>query len=181
MGEKKKTKSNMYELFALGIKKPGYIHGEIAGFQYPRKDDAIKLNVWQHIAMSYDSSEKALRLYVDGQLIEKIDKVEPPLRNSKLPLVIGVRKRRKTEGSDDTQTIHPFAGFIDEVRVWSVARTQRQILDNMKGLWGSQQGLVAYYDFDHAKIMVPDVTANMNHCTFVGDVEIVNSDIRRSP
>ncbi|OGV67015.1 MAG: hypothetical protein A3K19_29610 [Lentisphaerae bacterium RIFOXYB12_FULL_65_16] len=42
-----------------------------------------------------------------------------------------------------------FAGTIDEVRIWSVARTQTQIRDAMhRALAGTETGLVAYYRGD---------------------------------
>ena len=42
-----------------------------------------------------------------------------------------------------------FQGKIDEVRMWSVARTQDEIQANMnKTLVGNETGLVAYYPMD---------------------------------
>ncbi|MFK5971063.1 MAG: hypothetical protein QM487_13225 [Candidatus Marithrix sp.] len=41
-----------------------------------------------------------------------------------------------------------FSGEIDEVRIWSVARSQAEIQASMNStLTGSESGLAAYYNF----------------------------------
>ena len=42
-----------------------------------------------------------------------------------------------------------FAGLIDEVRIWDIARTENQIRSDMnKQLKGDESGLVGYWKFD---------------------------------
>lgn len=44
-----------------------------------------------------------------------------------------------------------FTGYIDEVRIWNVVRTESEIRENMcNSLSGNESGLVAYYNFDHS-------------------------------
>jgi hypothetical protein len=52
-------------------------------------------------------------------------------------------------GSMDASGSYFLQGSLDELRIWNVARTQQEIIDNMDNpLTGSESGLVAYYDFD---------------------------------
>jgi hypothetical protein len=45
--------------------------------------------------------------------------------------------------------VEPFAGTLEEARIWKVARTQEQIQDNLFGrIKGEKQDLIAYYTFD---------------------------------
>jgi hypothetical protein len=48
-----------------------------------------------------------------------------------------------------------FAGVLDEIRIWRVARTQEQILDNLFcRLRGERQDLLGYYPFDSASTVL---------------------------
>jgi hypothetical protein len=66
-----------------------------------------------------------------------------------------------------------FAGTIDELRIWNVARTQQEIADNMNTLIASAPGLIAYYNFNDgipngnntAITTVADRTGNGNNGT----------------
>jgi heat shock protein beta len=52
-------------------------------------------------------------------------------------------------GAMDSSGSYSLKGTLDELRIWNVARTQQEIIDNMdNSLIGSETGLVAYYDFD---------------------------------
>ena len=72
-------------------------------------------------------------------------------------------------GKDPNQDIRNYKGIIDEVRFWSVARTEQQIKDNMnKELANpvSEADLLAYYQFnDNA-----DDSKGSNHATLVNGV-----------
>jgi len=63
-----------------------------------------------------------------------------------------------------------FCGKMDEVRIWTTARTATEIRDNMaKTLAGNEAGLVAYYRFDQESTAdqntLYDLTANGNNGT----------------
>ena len=81
------------------------------------------------------------------------------------PFVIGIAK----SGTGDME---PFAGDIDEVRLWSTQRTVTQINDNRNvALTGAETGLLAFYNFNMGidngtnagLIYALDGTANNNH------------------
>ncbi|MBK7560885.1 MAG: LamG domain-containing protein, partial [Chitinophagaceae bacterium] len=95
-----------------------------------------------HVAMVYDGT--TLKYYRNGYLHSQID-VNGNLINNDFLTTIA---QNPIVG---TTPIFPFLGFINEVRIWNVARTQAQIQANMNASLASpptQTGLVAYYIFD---------------------------------
>ena len=69
-----------------------------------------------------------------------------------------------------------FHGMMDEIRVWSYARTQYQIRQTMRQtLQGNENGLVAYWDCeeDPNSDILHDKTAFGHDGTIIGDVSIV--------
>jgi T5SS/PEP-CTERM-associated repeat protein len=71
-----------------------------------------------------------------------------------------------------------FAGQLDEVRVWNIARTPADILDAMhKQLTGNESGLAAYHQFNQAAGALSDVTPNNNNGTLVNGPVWINSTI----
>jgi Concanavalin A-like lectin/glucanases superfamily len=90
---------------------------------------------WQHVAAVWDGR---LKLYVNGQLDGVVD-AGHAIPNQ-LPLYIG----SSPFGSETT-----FRGAIDEVRIWAVARTSKQIQSTMnQRLCGDERGLRAYWPLD---------------------------------
>ena len=70
-----------------------------------------------------------------------------------------------------------FNGYMDEVRIWNIARTQSQIANNMNNTLASDEdNLVAYYNFDHGipyadnsgVTQLVDVSSLSNHGTLQG-------------
>ncbi len=103
----------------------------------------VDINVTYHVAMVYDGS--TLSLYRNGVLQQQI----PATGNlflQDIPAQIGYY----SEGIANSQ----FVGYINEVRLWNVARTQAQLQANMNSSLptpATQPGLVAYYTFDNAQ------------------------------
>lgn len=115
----------------------------------------IKDKQWHHIAASYDGSN--YKLYVDGTLENTIPSSNGIVNNS-ADLFMG----NSLMGNMN------FAGLIDEVRVWNVARTQSQIqVNRTKDLVGNESGLVAYYNMEYnaGTTTVRDLTSNANNGT----------------
>jgi hypothetical protein len=57
-----------------------------------------------------------------------------------------------------------FAGLIDEVRIWNVARTQAAIGATMSQLLtGTEPGLVGYWAFETASDQATDASPYANH------------------
>jgi hypothetical protein len=125
--------------------EPGFkaeVHGnQVTSGSQPAVDG------WQHVAAVWSNSE--LKIYVNGQF-DGVINTGNPIPNS-LPLWIG-----SSPFGDNTN----WRGSIDEVRLWSVARTQAEIQSSMdQYLCGDERGLRAYWSFDEGQ-------GNLLHDTF---------------
>jgi hypothetical protein len=95
---------------------------------------------WAHVAATYDGA--TMKLYVNGVLNGTPLSVVTSIVNNTNNLVIGTDAAALGTKS--------FNGSIDEVRVWNVARTAQEILDNynkeitsgtgLVGRWGMNEG-----------------------------------------
>ncbi|HVS97170.1 MAG TPA: gliding motility-associated C-terminal domain-containing protein [Puia sp.] len=107
-------------------------------FQTPPVCD-IALNITYHVAMTYDGA--TLKFYRNGVLLSQIA-ATGTLFQQDIPTEIGMCFYQT----------HPtnFVGYINEVRIWNVVRTQAQILAYMNTALPNptaQPGLLAYYNF----------------------------------
>jgi hypothetical protein len=100
----------------------------------------LKLNQWQHLAMTYDGIE--LRVYVDGVQVasKRVDKPRTPGRG---PLAIGRR--------DDYMRY--YQGAVDDVRLYSRALTAEELKAHFERPAGvadpkKEKALVGYWSFD---------------------------------
>jgi hypothetical protein len=91
---------------------------------------------WHHVAATRDATGNVI-LYVDG--------VQDGTGTDNLPFygsTTNIGERILTNGGH-------FLGNIDEVRIWSGARTQGEIQSTMnQELVGNETGLIAYYNFN---------------------------------
>ena len=96
-------------------------------------------NTCRHAAMVYDGTN--LRFYLNGQLNGQVP-FSGTLAQNNFSALVG--------NYGCCYAGEQFFGFIDEVRIWNVARTQTEIQTNMMGPLPSpttQFGLMAYYSF----------------------------------
>lgn len=95
-------------------------------------------NVCYHVAFTYDGAN--LRYYVNGCLASSVAHNGTLVTNN-LNTAIGNQSACQCEA---------WNGFIDEVRIWNVARSEADIQANMFDLPNptTQAGLLAYYKFD---------------------------------
>jgi hypothetical protein len=124
--------------------------------------------VWQHVAAVFDNG--TVRLYLDGALdVETTGNLTP--QNSTTVLSLG-RELSSFEGAW-------YDGMIDEVRIWSVARTQREIQKNMNKKINTNRvpaGLVAYWRMDEGTgDQAFDLTGN-GHDMRLGDNDTGTDD-----
>lgn len=132
---------------------------------------------WHHVAFVYDPSDGAAAsmLYVDGIL----SATGPATADNRTPLSSWV-------GSFDGLNQF-YQGDIDELRIWDVARTADEIVQEMNGeVSASEPGLVAYFNCNAIYgTRVLDVSGNGNDMTLGGGVPgrmptLVPSDVPAS-
>ena len=108
-----------------------------------------RINEWQHVA--YVKSGNTFSLYLNGALAyQLVDATNVPttLNNTSQYVVVG-----GNPWNGSTNVNYPasgnFAGGIDEVRVWNVARSQSDIANNMNvKVAPTTSGLASYWDFN---------------------------------
>jgi Concanavalin A-like lectin/glucanases superfamily/Putative metal-binding motif/CARDB len=97
-------------------------------------------NAWHHIAGTYDG--QAMKVYINGNLDNSVVKTGS-VNSSGSSVKLGKPGIAITAGND------MFAGRLDEVKIWNIARSQSHIQSSMNcELNGIQPGLIAYYNFN---------------------------------
>jgi hypothetical protein len=143
----------------------------------------ISLHMWYHIGVVKNGA--AVSLFVNGEPIT----LSSTAAHGDLQL------------SDAAFEFGHIEGFIDELRLWSVARTSEEIKASMyKTLNGAESGILMYWDFDHpedirgqegvnhgvtASDWIPstvpqspsNVDAYKNDSILVGDYQVFNRSI----
>jgi hypothetical protein len=94
-------------------------------------------NAWHHVAYTFDGTTHTL--YVDGAAVD----AETNPADERTPTMVWLGS---LDGAHDM-----YAGLMDEVRIWSVARTAAQVAGDMRHTPpGPVAGEVAYWTFDDA-------------------------------
>ncbi len=106
---------------------------------------------WHHYAFACDGSES--RIYRDADLMQVAPRLAGSMSAGPAPLELGRSTYYGTEGR------------LDEVRIWSVARTQAEIADNFtRELTGNEPGLAACWRMNEGEgITVADSQSSDNN------------------
>jgi hypothetical protein len=100
---------------------------------------SVPLATWTHLAFVNDGTQSTV--YINGVPNGTIPGGFGSATGQ--PLTVGIRKN--TSGADD----EPFAGGIDEVRIWNTGQPATAILKNMDStLLGNEPGLVGQFTFN---------------------------------
>lgn len=116
----------------------------------------LPTNEWVHIALTYDSSNGNMKVYVNGKVqsegVKNVGAV-----NLAVDGVDGFYIGRSY--ADDRY----LAGEIAECRIWNVVRTQEEIANNFYAVNPASNGLVAYWKCDDGGgSVVKDYSGNGN-------------------
>ncbi|MBM3235529.1 LamG domain-containing protein [Candidatus Poribacteria bacterium] len=113
----------------------------------------IKLNRWYHIAGVIDAKKNVIRMFING--------VEAASREFGDSIHVSALSLRIGWTYEDDSRYSSFAGQIDEVRIWRIARSQEEIQATMHAtLSGKEPGLVGYWRFDDAGKIATDSSKN---------------------
>ena len=153
----------------FGISR-GIIGGEdrIWVYNWDGNDDRIGIEYenfeWVHIALVQDNG--VLYGYKNGELIGQVNTGAS-----------GTAGYQRIGGGTDNGGY--FQGFLDEIRIWSVARTQDEIQSNASHeLSGDEDNLVGYWKFNEgAGTLVNDETAGENHGSVFGATWILSDAV----
>lgn len=156
-----------------GIKR-GIIGGQDRIWVYNTDDNNDKIGitytpgVWVHIALVHDGG--TLRAYKNGVEAGSVASGPTGQPDTGAHPVLYLGGVIKTSESN-----HTFEGQIDEVRLWSVARSTTEISNNMRVLLsGSEPGLAAYYQMSDGSgtTLTDDSIHNWNGTLLDGDVDV---------
>ena len=128
-------------------------------------DGLIRLNAWYHIAGTVDSKNGAMKIFVDGTEVASRSFGGDNIHVDKAPLLIGSWGEGKG-----------FTGQMDEVRIWSIARTQEEIRETMNtSLSGEESDLVGYWNFDSMGNTAHDLSLSQAQGELKGDAHFVEA------
>jgi len=115
-------------------------------------NDVLTINAWNNLVLTFDGT--TYLVYVNGRLI-----YTSLCASGKIP----PNQPQSYIGKID----NCFIGKIDEVRIWSIVRTESQIRESiMCNLIGNETGLQAYYRMDYSDgTILYDITSNARNGT----------------
>jgi hypothetical protein len=152
--------------FGLSLNSDGTVRfSGSGGFQTINSTAVVTDGAWHHIAGTFYSNPSTnASIYIDGVL----DGSTTIYQNGQIsfnPFPIAIGANSEVSGSH-------FTGSIEDLRIWSVARTASEITVNKAcELTGTETNLEAYYKFNQGNgaqdntshTLLTDATANANH------------------
>jgi hypothetical protein len=112
-------------------------------------DKKIPLKKWTHVAVTLDDDNQVV-MYLDGVKIASKTTDILPVNVNRVNCYIG-----KSNWPDGL-----FDGYMDDVRIWNVARTQEQIINNKeRPLYGNEYGLIGYWNMNDNVHIIKDMAS----------------------
>jgi len=109
---------------------------------YLETSSTFKTNRWYHVAGTYDGTTQ--KIYINGELEAETTANSGPINYDDSWLALGAYK-------DDNEENH-FNGKLDEVRIWSTAKSAEEIRDLMCEMADiDAEDLVAYFQLDETE------------------------------
>jgi hypothetical protein len=123
---------------------------------------------WVHVAATRQESNGQIQIFVNGQLEASMLVAQISPLSAQSVLSIGA----------NTIDNRYFNGVVDEIRLWSIVRTQQDIQATMhKTLVGNEPGLVTYYRADEGTgANVGDSSSSKNDAILAGVANWIPSD-----
>lgn len=113
------------------------------GNWYVWSSDLVSVNEWTHVAFVIDDNNSIVNVFVNGVFMGSRDLPVRCIPDTSAVVWFG----------GPGPSYYPenmFIGHIDEVRIWNVARSETELLNNMLtgSITGYEIGLVGYWDFE---------------------------------
>lgn len=144
-----------------------YHHRTLSDFDYIHIPQILQPGQWLHLAAV--SGSKGMNLYLNGMLVG--DNAATSSFSS-----IGNNDHNFLGHSVWNESADLF-GEMDEVRVWSVERTEAQIREGMsKRLTGLEEGLVGLWNFDDPANPGRDATTNRYDGKLMGNARVLRAN-----
>ena len=132
-------------------------YGDIVMANTPK--NSIKLNEWQHIAASYDSSINTLNIYINGQKQKLTFPFQGPYGK------IDDNKNNNFFIGESDNKDRAFKGMIDEIRIWKTVRTESDIVSHMNSSFANiPDDIVAYWPMREKNTYLKDYSSNKLNC-----------------
>lgn len=124
----------------LTLTKENTLKVRIGESEYTSKALNVKLDEWQHVAMTYQAANQQLSVYFGGQAV--VTGVQTVPYSGVGPMTFG----RSLQGKNY------FAGQMHEARVWTKVVSMTDLIANSLRIYtGREAGLLAYYRMNEGK------------------------------
>jgi hypothetical protein len=123
--------------------KPAFYLGDTDAVLNVNHATTVTDGAWHHIAAVYDGTANTIEIYVDGVASGS------PVSVSALTVSEFANTDALLIGEDDVNNNPNYKGMLDDIRIWSDARTAGEISNYKdKLLSGDEANLVAYYTME---------------------------------
>jgi len=172
---------SFWNMYVTTAGKLGWEGLDSGASSYLNSTTTIADNNWYHVAIT--RSTGLISMYINGGLEATISIITTAAFTNTADLLIG--------DNPCTQFGAPVAGgLLDEIRIWSSARTSMQLIDSLScTLAGTETDLSAYYNCDQgpsagdctscssSSPMLMDLTSNAYHATTTSVFVLSKADI----
>lgn len=170
------TATNRIEI-GLGSGNRMYIYTQNSSPTTLYGSSVISVGTWYHVAVVYNNSTREISMYLDAASSAEITRTVPSAD------VVQTNDRFSlAQEWDNAVASGFFAGQMDEVRIWTTARTTTQIADNrFREIPVNSAGLAAYYKMtNNTGTTVTDNTGLGRTGTLVGGAAWQTSTVTKS-
>ncbi len=142
-----------YKQLLVGLRSGGVDYS----VAYDLWNGGVDASLWHHVAATFDSSDRALTIYLDGTRVAS-GKLKTATKGNTLPVEIG------RNGPLSGKYFH---GKLDDIRIWNKMRTEKTIRAEYRlQLAPAPSTLVANWQFEEgAGLLAADTTARHHDAT----------------